>query len=523
MERQFSLAEAVHRHGQTQAGALALSSDHGDLSYRELARSAAGLAALLQETPGWSTRGAEPPRVAILASRSIEACIAVLGANWAGASFVPLGHKLPEERILTILSLCGVSALVTDEQGARLLTPKVLEAAPPAVFVLGGEARGAGGPRWLAREALAALPGPEPSPFAASDTAYIIFTSGSTGVPKGVMVSAGAISHYVETMTAMMGLRPADRVLETFELTFDASLHSMFTAWQAGASLHVLAAARAMNAVRFAREHQVTALTITPCMVGMLRQLKALGPGCLPGVRVAAFGGEQLSRTVIEAWHAAAPQSAIFNLYGPTEATVCCLGQRVEHPIPLLPERDSVAIGEPLPGSEAAVLDRSGCPVPDGTPGELAIAGVQLAKGYLNAPELTAARFPTYQGKRWYLTGDLAVRDASGRFHCLGRIDNQIKVLGHRVELEEVDAHLRIVADTGLAASVGWPLKNGAAQGIVSFVAGTSLGGDEILDGLRVRLPPYMVPSRVLPVQTMPINGSGKVDRKALQQLLEQG
>lgn len=522
----FNLAQAVYRHALRRPDALAVSCEQRNLSYADLARQAAGLAAHLKNSPGWPGDGQEGPRVGILASRSTDACIAVLGAAWAGATYVPLGPKLPQERLRTILSLCKLSAIVTDEQGARLLSAQLLAAAPPAVHVLGSAPTtqaGAQGVTWHDAASLASGEATEPAPFAPTDVAYVIFTSGTTGVPKGVMVPAGAIRHYIETVTAHLGLRPDDRALETCELTFDVSLHNMFTTWEAGASLHVLPAARAMNGVKFARERELTVWNSVPSLAGMLRQLKALHADSLPRLRLTVFGGEQLTKGTVEAWRLAAPHSVIYNLYGPTEATVYCLAQRVDEPLPLSPGRDVLSIGKPLPGSEAAVLDPAGHPVADGTPGELALAGVQLALGYLNAPELTDTRFVRLRGKRWYLTGDIGISDDAGNFHCMGRIDNQIKVLGHRIELEEVDAHLRLVAGSGLAAAVPWPLVDGAPQGLVAFVGGAHILEAPTLDALKARLPPYMVPGRIFPIETMPINGSGKIDRKALRQLLENG
>ena len=126
-------------------------------------------------------------------------------------------------------------------------------------------------------------------------------------------------------------------------------------------------------------------------------------------------------------------------------------------------------------------------------------------------------------GRRWYRTGDLAVRDDAGTFHWRGRLDNQVKVLGHRVELEEVDAHLRMVAHADLVGTVAWPLSEGAAQGMVAFVAGQRIDESGIIAALMQRLPPYMVPSRIVSLDSMPLNANGKVDRRALRQRLEQG
>jgi acyl-coenzyme A synthetase/AMP-(fatty) acid ligase len=169
------------------------------------------------------------------------------------------------------------------------------------------------------------------------------------------------------------------------------------------------------------------------------------------------------------------------------------------------------------------ILDTDGAAVDDGQPGELVLAGVQLADGYLNSPELTAARFPVLAGKRWYRTGDLAMRDAAGVFHCYGRVDNQVKVRGHRVELEEVDAHLRTVTNADVVGTVAWPVLDGNAQGLVAFVGATSIDAAEVVSGLARKLAPYMVPNRIVALAQMPLNQNGKVDRMALRQLLELG
>jgi D-alanine--poly(phosphoribitol) ligase subunit 1 len=363
----------------------------------------------------------------------------------------------------------------------------------------------------------------EPATIKASDTAYIIFTSGTTGTPKGVMISAGSARHYMTMICQELGLQASDRTLETCELSFDFSVHNMFSTWEAGAALHILPATTVMNAVKFVKNSGLTVWNSVPSLAGMLRQIKALAPDSLATLRITVFGGEQLPAGTLTTWQSAAPNSAIFNLYGPTEATVFCLRQWVSHPLPLTPGRDVVAIGTPLPGNQASVIDEDGLPVADETPGELAIAGEQLAQGYLGGPALTAQRFPTLNGTRWYRTGDLAVRDRFGRFHCLGRIDNQVKVMGYRVELEEIDAHLRIVSGSDIVGSVAWPMADGMARGIVSFVGAASIDAPRMLEELKTRIPIYMLPSRVIALEPMPLNSSGKVDRGALRQLLEVG
>ena len=519
MTGSFNLAWGVHGRATDSADAPAVVCQDVTLSYGKLAARASRLAACLTAQCG--DRHGEPLRVGILASRSAGACVAALGACWAGATYVPFGLKQPEQRLLELFAQCRLQAIITDDDGLKLLGERLLAACPPVIIHAGEAAVPATSQRDIVE--LAALPDVvacEPAPMAADDIAYIVFTSGSTGTPKGVMVSAGAFRHYVAAVNATLGMTAADRVLGVSELSFDVSAHNMFATWEAGAALHVLPAAATMNAVKFARAAELTVWNSAPSLAAMLRQVRALAPGSLPSLRVTAFGGEPLPAAIAAAWRQAAPASAIFNVYGPTEATVGCMAQEIGAPLPVTPGRDVIAVGMPFPGTEARIADRDGQALADGVPGELLIAGEQLAAGYLDAPDLTAARFPVIEGKRWYRSGDLALRDASGCFHCLGRIDNQVKILGHRIELEEVDAHLRHASGVDLVSSVAWPLVHGAAHGIVAFVGAPAIDHERIISALQARIPGYMVPRRVIAMPNMPLNASGKVDRQALRQLL---
>ncbi|HET7062055.1 MAG TPA: amino acid adenylation domain-containing protein [Nitrosospira sp.] len=520
MPKNYNLACAISHHGREAPQAPAVVCNGQSLTYAELAERAAVLAARITGSPGWQ-RNKGQPQIGILASRGIDACVALLGACWAGATYVPISLKQPEERILSLLGQCRLSAIIADDIGMKLLTERLVAVCPQPIIHTSfaatsdrttGSVQSVANPRTILEEPVLMTP---------SDTAYIIFTSGTTGAPKGVMISAGAVRHYVTTIVEQLGLRATDRALETCEISFDFSVHNMFSTWEAGASLHILPANKVMNAVKFVRNSALTVWNSVPSLAGMLRQVKALAPGSLACLRITVFGGEQLPASTVTAWQNAAPSSVIVNLYGPTEATVFCLAQVVAIPLPLTPERDVIAIGTPLPGNDAAVIDKDGQTLPDGSTGELVIAGKQLADGYLEAPELNAARFPTLNGKRWYRTGDRAIRDAAGRFHCLGRIDNQVKVLGYRVELEEIDAHLRVVSGADVVGSVAWPLADGMASGIVSFVDTSEIAAERIIDLLKTRVPPYMLPNRIIFLKKMPLNPNGKVDRSTLRQLLE--
>ena len=519
-----NLAAVVYRHQLARPDAQAVSFDGQSLTYGVLAERSARLAGCLAQ----NLASPAAVRVGILASRNTNACVAVLGTCWAGATYVPISIRQPAGRILSLLAKCELSAIITDDDGARLLTPALLQACPQLIIHVGNQQfpqdtdTDTDINRVIHLGALPTVRPTEPIPVAAAHTAYIIFTSGTTGVPKGVMISAGSARHYIQHVTRWLGLSAGDRALETCELSFDFSVHNMFSTWEAGACLHILPANQVMNAVRYVQEAQLTVWNSVPSLAGMLRQVGALKPGSLASLRKTVFGGEPLTKSLVRHWRDAAPNSEVENLYGPTEATVFCLAQNTQAPDSFSGDREIAAIGTPLPGIEAGIVDQEGRFLAPSATGELVIAGDQLAQCYLGEPALTEDRFPTFQGQRWYRTGDLAFQDLSGVFHCLGRIDHQIKILGYRVELEEIEAHLRAASETEMVAAIAWPHENGLPTGIVGFIGTTEVDDQQIIKRLRQRIPSYMVPRQIIAMNNLPINSSGKIDRHALEQLLHQ-
>jgi amino acid adenylation domain-containing protein len=509
---------------------LALFADGIELSYADLGGRAARLAAALGAQG--IGRGS---RVGILASRSLIAIEAVLGVAWCGATYVPLGLRWPDERICTVASLTGLDAMIADRSGCTLLTANML--AGIRVLVVPEEASADLPPdlanrvvmRFAERNGIVSPPGtaslPEPAEMSADDLVYVIFTSGTTGVPKGVMVASASLAAYLAALGARKAMTPDDRASQFTELSFDPSVGEIFVPLCAGASLHVVPSLSTVSPARFIRERQLTIWGSAPAAIAWLRDTRSLQPGSLPLLRYSSFGGEPLPLASVRAWQAAAPNSVVDNLYGPTEATVDCAGQLVAPgatPV-VTPERGVLAIGTPHPGSELAVFGPDRRPLPTGAVGELGIAGSQLAVGYFEAPGLTDERYPVIDGKRWFLTGDLAMRDDSGLYHHMGRRDNQIKIHGHRVELEEIEAHLRAVTQTDQVAAVAWPMEAGVALAIVGFVGPSGVPANQIRAALRKRLPPHMVPSAIHELAALPLNTTGKVDRRALIDRLQAG
>ena len=528
----LNLARAIYSHAVSVPARPALVIGERTYTYGALADSASRVAAWVRSRCGDSGDALAAPRVGILAARSHQAYAGILGVAWAGGAYVPLNPKQPAERLHSIIRQAGVTALVVDNRGAaplRELLDGWGDGTPPQVLLADDATLPTTVERvtpWGALERMRGLA--SPAPVSADHPAYILFTSGTTGVPKGVIIHAGALNCFLAALRSRYQLGPSDRVAQFIELTFDPSVMELFGCWDAGAALHVVPETKVMAPGGFLREREITFLACVPSLVAVMARLRQLSPGALPDLRVTIFGGEQLPLETTLLWRAAAPNSVIDNQYGPTEATVACLVQRIGVEAIQTPGRGTLAIGRPLPGMEAAIVGPDLRFLTTGESGELAVSGPQLAAGYVGDPAQTARRFPMLDHprlgrSRWYLTGDLACCDEKGQFHCLGRIDNQVKVMGHRVELEEIEAHLRAVAGTEAVAAIGWPSSNGNAAGVVAFVSGARVAPPDIREQMRRRVPAYMLPGRVLPLDELPLSVNGKVDRHALRKLLDEG
>lgn len=496
-----NLAQGFHAHMERQPAATALVLNGTEWSYAALGGIAGGLARCLQE------RGLGPgTRVGVLADRNLEAYAGILGACWAGCSYVPLNTGQPPERLATLLDRARLHALIVDESGEKLR----VRANKRPETVIGPDL----GP-------LAVSDPDAPTVATAEDLAYLMFTSGTTGIPKGVMIRQSSIAHFLTVMQDRYALHTGDRVSQFFELTFDLSVFDLFMTWNAGASLHVLPQTARLGPGAFINEQQLTVWFSVPSALVLMDRFRQLQPGVFPSLRLALFCGEPLPADPVPRWLKAAPNARTENLYGPTEATLACLLEPCE-PLRVTRERGTVAIGLPYPGMRADIMDGNGGFLDDNQPGELVLCGSQLAAGYWQDDALTASHFPLIQGERWYRTGDHAYRDTEGHFHHLGRLDNQVKIFGHRVELEDIDTHLRKVCDCETALTVAWPMEHGSAQGVVAFVSGCELGIDDVREGMKQRVPDYMVPRRIVFLDTLPLSANGKFDRKALLARLEQ-
>jgi amino acid adenylation domain-containing protein len=469
--------------------------------------------------------------VAVLANRSLAAYGGILGILASGRGYVPLNPKFPLERTLIMLKASGCQALVVGKECAANLQALLPHMQKPLTIITADEDCDLGfipadqhhctGARELTKVA-------DPiEPVVADDaTAYLLFTSGSTGVPKGVAVSQGNVRAYMNYAAKRFGMNADDRCSQNFDLTFDLSVHDLFTCWNAGATLCPFAE-QTLTPATLIDEKALTVWFSVPAVAMFASKLGLLSPEAFPSLRWSLFCGEALSGSLATAWQEAANNSILENLYGPTEATIAITAYRWD-PVTSPAECISglVPIGWAYDGQQVCVIDECFRAVPPGTTGELCLGGSQVTAGYWNDPEKTARSFVRLEhtgDKIWYRTGDLVRQDARGCVFYLGRSDFQVKVNGYRVELQEIDLALRQAAGTELAVAIPWPVSNGAATGVVGVLSASDPAQDErILTLCARKLPRYMVPQRIFHFPELPLNVNGKIDRGKIAQMIAQ-
>jgi amino acid adenylation domain-containing protein len=499
-EAAFAEASCIHEVVADQAArtpdALAVSFGGRTLSYAELDRGANRLAHALQRL------GVGPEvRVGVCLDRTPQLIVALLAVLKAGGAYVPLDPAYPEERLAFMLRDAGAPVLVTDDH----LLARFPVLGTTTLLRMDGDASGP----------ISEPTTPPRSTVHPANVAYVIYTSGSTGLPKGVQIHHHSLMNLVAWHQREYQLTPADRATQIAGLGFDASVWEIWPYLASGASLHlpdhdVYASPRQL--VNWLVRQEIS-LSFVPTPLAEL----LLDEPWPPQVKLRALltGGDRL--------HRQPPDDlpfALVNHYGPTENTVVTTWGRVdaaataEAPPP---------IGRPIANTQVYVLDEHGQPVPIGVPGELFIGGVQVARGYLGRPRLTAERFApdpfsSTPGARLYRTGDRVRWRAEGTLEFLGRLDHQVKLRGFRIELGEIEAALSQHPAVREAVVV---LRTDAASGphLVAYFTchpATQPSAADLRRHLSQRLPEYMLPSRYVALARLPLSPNGKLDRAAL-------
>ncbi|TGE21484.1 amino acid adenylation domain-containing protein [Hymenobacter aquaticus] len=470
------------------------------LSYAELDALSSQLAHFLL-----AEAGAQPLSLVALALPQSPAVVVALLASWkAGAAYLPLDSSLPAARQQYMLRHSQAQLTLTAELYAEFLTQ-------------------------AARYPTTA---PERPVAAADPTAYVIYTSGSTGQPKGVAVGHGSLRNYCQWLAAEAQLTEADTAALLTSYSFDLGYTVLFPTLLTGGQLCLSAPEAVLEdaaaTVAWLEARQVSFLKLTPSLVqGLVLSQGVQALAQVGRLRLLVCGGATMAGADMAALLASNPQLTIFNHYGPTETTIGVCFQRLT--------QDSIqgfvaqpVLGGPIANVELLVADARQQPVPVGVVGELLIGGRSLAQGYLHEAGLTASKFVAHPGKvgaQVYRSGDQVVRQADGRLRFVGRVDEQVKVRGYRVEPGEVQHALLQLPGLAQAAVIALKQAEGDAA-LVAYVVPTT--GQEIDEaalrtGLLAQLPAYMVPSQFVQLAALPVTANGKLDRAALPDPGQQG
>ncbi|MFO0727908.1 MAG: amino acid adenylation domain-containing protein [Myxococcota bacterium] len=474
-----TLPALIERQRLERPSAPALVIDGNPISYEALDQRATALAEELVEL------GVGPDKlVAIALPRSAELYVAILGIWKAGGAYVPIDPDYPEARIQHMLDDSKVEIVLSTHavKAAAGMKKKLL---------------------WLDETRPKANKPPALSPPKPGQLAYVIYTSGSTGKPKGVLVEHRGLANIAAIQQKQLGLDPDSAVLSFASPSFDASAWELSMALANGGRLVISTSEAARAGVELAdllEKQGVTHATLPPSTLAALP-----GDRAYSKLKVVISAGEACTIELAKKWTTAARR--FVNAYGPTESTICTTMGEIRA------DDAKVTIGGPLPGLIVKILDADRRPVPIGVPGELCVAGIGVARGYLNREELTRERFIELGNERYYTTGDLVRFGTDGRIEYLGRIDHQVKLRGYRIELGEIETVLESHPEVQQA------LANVHKNQLVAYIvprAGKKPSAASLREQAALKLPDYMVPTQVMLIDAFPLTPNGKVDRAKL-------
>ncbi|SHK10285.1 non-ribosomal peptide synthetase [Paramaledivibacter caminithermalis] len=503
--KEYSKEKCIHQLFEEQAlktpESIAVKYNDSQLTYSQLNKKSNQLALVLRE------KGVKPNDiVAIITEKSLEMIIGILGILKAGGAYLPIDPSYPLDRIKYMLENSKANLLLTCGDIANEIGFE-----GQTLYLEDKE---------LYNNMVSKISNNNKS----TDRAYIIYTSGSTGSPKGVAVSHKSLHNFLCTLYEQFEgkVGSEDNCLSLANISFDVSVGEIFLPIVYGAKLLLFDNEMVVDVHKVAQtilDENITFTYIPPALLKEIHKLiLKLKSDKEVKLNKLLVGVEPIRFDTLEAYKQLNKEICIVNGYGPTEATICATMYRYDGNIN---DNDYVPIGRPVNNSKIYILDKNNNPVPVGVPGEICISGVLLAEGYLNLPKLTESKFvsnPFEKGKLMYKTGDIGKWLSDGNIQFIGRSDNQIKLRGYRIELEEIEKTLLSHAEVKEAVVIVREIEpnNKLLTAYVVMEGGSALSENGLRKYLEKWLPSYMIPSIFVKLDALPLNQNGKVDRKAL-------
>lgn len=448
--------------------------------------------------------------VAILAEKSAVTLAAMFGTVYAGCFYVMIDPSQPAARLKEILRILEPALIITDNKSEECLAAAKYSGRSCLLGDMMQADIDAGKLQKIRKKS------------SGSDLLYGIFTSGSTGTPKGIVVSHKAVVDFISHFTEVFGITEEDRIGNQAPFDFDVSVKDIYTGVMTGASLVLIPKEMFCTPpvlLDYLCEKKVTTLIWAVSALTLVSALKGLRYRVPGDVKRVMFSGEIMPAKQLRLWQEALPQAEFINLYGPTEITCNCTYYPVKR---IYEDGERLPIGRPFPGRQVFLLDEAGkeVVVPE-EPGEICVAGESLSEGYYRNPAETKERFfypfPDEPKVRCYRTGDLGYYGRGGELYFSGRKDFQVKHMGHRIELEEIEHSMNQIP--GLEKSCC--LMDYRKNQLVAFYLGEAAAG-LVRTELKKRVPLYMVPHKIIPISEMPLTKNGKTDRDYFRSQLEE-